>query len=248
MKISIIIPTYNEGKTLDELLFRILQVDLWGMSKEIIIVDDCSDDSTQEILNKYSRFDDFVVLLHYKKKGKGQAIKTGLGMATGDLIIIQDGDLEYDPKDYKKLIFCMNENRVDVVYGSRFRGSKITCKPIYYIANYLLTKLTNLLYGSMLTDMETCYKLFKREVFRGIDLTAKGFDFEPEVTAKVLLKGIRIYEIPISYNARGKQAGKKIRFIDGLIAIWMLLKCKAVGNGKDKDSGSFCDRDNYNLR
>ncbi|MBU4478015.1 MAG: glycosyltransferase family 2 protein [Candidatus Omnitrophica bacterium] len=234
MKLSIIIPVYNEEKTLERLVEKILNMCLEGVKKEIIIVDDKSTDDTRNIIKeKFSSLNAIVSIFHAEQKGKGQAIKTALKICTGDLILIQDGDLEYDPEDYHKLIDCMIKNKAEVVYGSRLKNKKNKFKLIYLLANKFLTWLTNLLYASSLTDMETCYKLFKKDLLKNIVLKAKGFDFEAEVTARLLLKGINIYEVPINYNARGRKSGKKIGLNDGIIAILILLKhrVKKIFNG-----------------
>ena len=230
MKISIIIPVYNESATLVPLLEKIDSVNIPNVVKEIIIVDDGSIDHTKQIIKSKIRAKNLAVFVHDKKRGKGEAIKTGLKACSGDLVLIQDADMEYDPRDYQKMISFFLSKKADVVYGVRFKGGETHCKIIYRIANKFLTRLTNFLYGSSLTDMETCYKLFKREILLDMHLESKGFEFEPEVTAKLLLKNIKIHEVPISYCARDIKSGKKIRFIDGFIAVYVLLKYRFKRN------------------
>ncbi len=226
--LSIIIPVYNEQRTIKQVLDKVRGVKLPGLNKEIIVVNDCSDDDTDKILSleKNIKF-----LRHKKNLGKGAAVRTGLETSTGDLIIIQDADLEYDPKFYTLLLEPVFQNNAQVGYGSRlinyplrFWGKDKTVLPIHLIANKTLTILTNLLYGSNLTDMETGYKLFKREVLQKISLESKRFEFEPEVTAKVLKLKIPIVEIPIKIIPRTYKEGKKIGLIDGFIAMWTLIK------------------------
>jgi len=223
MKLSIIIPVYNEEDTLRELIEGVEKVILNGIQKEIIIVDDKSCDSTKLIIEK-ELGKDIVKVYHSLNEGKGTAIRTALKHVSGDMILIQDGDLEYNPEDYTKLIKPILEDNIDVVYGSRFKNGNTHLNLFYYLANRFLTALTNLCYGSMLTDMETCYKLFRKEVLFSLNLESKGFEFEPEVTAKILRRGYRIQEVPIDYYARSRSRGKKIQFKDGLKAIYVLFK------------------------
>ncbi|MCP4649231.1 MAG: glycosyltransferase family 2 protein [PVC group bacterium] len=226
MKLSIIIPVYNEERTLRELIVKIKEADIGDLEKEIIIIDDSSDDATSQIMEGESGV---ISLYHTANKGKGAAIKTGLEHAKGELVLIQDGDLEYNPGEYKKLIQPIVTNKADVVYGTRFKNKTARFKTIYYLANCLLTFLTNFLYGSYLTDMETCYKLFRKDILLGLKIKASRFEFEPEVTAKLLLSGVRIHEIPISYQARNRAQGKKIKFEDGLKAVYTLMKYRVQG-------------------
>lgn len=218
--LSIIIPVYNEKNTILELLKRVEKINL-PVNKQIIIVDDFSTDGTRELL---SQIKNHKVIFHEKNKGKGSAIRTGLEHASGDFIIIQDADLEYDPQDYNKLLQSAIEEGYEVVYGSRFLDTKHNELLINYYGNKILTFFTNLLYNTQLTDMETCYKLFKTDIIKSLDLKSKRFDFEPEVTAKVLKKGLKIKEVPINYTFRNFNEGKKITYLDGLKALYYLLK------------------------
>lgn len=228
-KLSIIIPVYNEERTIKKLLNKVARVKLPGLiKKEIIVVSDGSTDATGRILSaeKNIKF-----LRHEKNKGKGAAVKTGLKYATGDLIIIQDADLEYNPSDYSKLLKPILEDKAGVVYGSRLInyplklwGKNKTVLPTHLIANKFLTFLTNILYKSRLTDMETGYKLFKREILQNISLKSSGFEFEPEITAKILKSGIPISEVPVKVTPRTYEEGKKIGLIDGFFAVWTLVK------------------------
>ena len=223
-KVSIIIPVFNEKDTLKELLEKVEQANFSGLEKEIIMVDDCSSDGTTGILKELSNT--YKVLFHEKNQGKGAAIRTAVKEATGDFVVIQDADLEYTPDDYDKLLPLLIRNEADVVYGSRFKNSDNSDNFLLKnkLANLFLTMLTNIFYGTQITDMETCYKAFKREFIQGINIKSNRFDFEPEITAKVLKKKAKLVEIPISYNGRGHQEGKKINWKDGIQAIFTIIK------------------------
>ena len=225
MKLSVIMPVYNEERTIQEIVKRVLEVPL---EKELVIVDDCSNDRTSELLKVYVNKAEIKVLRHEKNQGKGAAIRTGIQAATGDMIIIQDADLEYDPAEYPILVKPIVEGRADVVYGSRFLGLHRVFFFYHYLGNKFLTFLTNLLYNTMLTDMETCYKVFRAEVLKGITIKSHRFNFEPEITAKVFKKKLRVYEMPISYYGRDYSEGKKIGLRDVLPAIWAILKYRVV--------------------
>ena len=220
-KISILIPVYNEKDLLLEILKQVEAVD-FGLEKEIILIDDCSTDGTKDLYEKIP----YKVLYHQRNMGKGAALRTGLSAATGDIIIIQDVDLEYNPKDYKPLVHLITTNAADVVYGSRLADTRNSGNflMLSYLANVFLTLLTRILYGVYMTDMETCYKAFRADVIKGISIKSNRFDFEPEITAKVLKKNVRFQEVPISYNARKTEEGKKIGWKDGVQAIFTLLK------------------------
>lgn len=223
-KVSIIIPVYNEKDTFKLLLDKVEQANFAGLKKEIIMVDDCSNDGTTDILKELSN--QYKVLFHEKNQGKGAAIRTAVKEATGDFVVIQDADLEYLPDDYDKLLPLLINNEADVVYGSRFRNEENSKNFILKnkIANKFLTMLTNILYGAEITDMETCYKAFKREFIQNITIKSNRFDFEPEITAKVMKQKARLKEVPISYNGRGHDEGKKINWKDGVHAIITLIK------------------------
>jgi glycosyltransferase involved in cell wall biosynthesis len=214
-------PVYNEKNTIQEILRQVRSVEI---PKEIIMVDDGSTDGTTEILSGMAKDDAVKILYHDRNRGKGAAIRTGLPHATGELIIIQDADLEYDPRDYPALIQPILEGRAQVVYGSRFLGPHKAMLFWHSVANNVLTLITNILYDTTLTDMETCYKLFESEILRGIPINARGFEFEPEITAKVLRRGYRIYEVPISYTGREYDEGKKIKFRDAVTALFSLIR------------------------
>jgi glycosyltransferase involved in cell wall biosynthesis len=224
LKLSILIPIYNERATILEIIQRVQAV---PFEKEIIAVDDGSIDGTRELLPQIER-QGVVVLYHDRNRGKGAAIVTALARATGDIVVIQDADLEYDPRDYKQLVEPIVEGRAKVVYGSRFLGPRMAMFFWHMVANKMLTLMTNILYDAILSDMETGYKAFRADIIKGMRLRSHRFDFEPEVTAKVLKRGIRIFEVPISYYGREYSEGKKIGMKDGFIAIWTLLKYRFV--------------------
>jgi glycosyltransferase involved in cell wall biosynthesis len=227
MNLSVIIPVYNEIQTIDEILRRVEAVNL---ADEIIIVDDGSIDGTRERLQEIAALHPHMkVILHERNSGKGAAVRTGIQAATKDLLIIQDADLEYDPRDYPSLIKPIDEGIADVVYGSRFLGAPRRSTMFWHmVANKLLTFMTNLLYNSILSDMETGYKLFKRDILMDIPLHSERFNFEPEITAKLLKRRFRIFEVPITFNPREYSEGKKIGLKDAFEAVWTLIKYRFV--------------------
>lgn len=224
MKLSIIIPVYNEKATMAQIIKRVEDAPIDNIEKEIIIVDDCSSDGTGEELKKFeSRHH---VIYRQKNGGKGAALREGFSVANGDVVLIQDADLEYDPNDYSLLLKPILENKADVVYGSRFVGHH-PHRTLYfwnYLGNKFLTTLSNVFTNLNLTDMEVGYKVFKKEVLRSINLKENGFGFEPEITAKIAKKNFRIYEVGISYSGRTYEEGKKIKFKDALRAVWCVLR------------------------
>lgn len=225
-KITILIPVFNEVNTLSEILKKVEEADFCGLEKEIILIDDYSTDGTRDLYKNYN----YKVLYHEYNQGKGAALRTGFKEATGDIIVIQDADLEYDPKDYKPLIELITDGKADVCYGSRLSGGKPSRSFMFHhlLGNKFLSLLTNILYGSTLTDMETCYKAFRKDFIKDIEIKSNRFDFEPEITAKVLKKGARLYEVPISYFGREFAEGKKITWRDGIHAIIALVKYRFV--------------------
>ncbi|MDD4910427.1 MAG: glycosyltransferase family 2 protein [Candidatus Omnitrophica bacterium] len=233
MKISVVIPVYNEVNTISEVIRRVRDV---GIEKEIIVVDDCSADGTKELLQGFKE-DGIKVFFHDKNRGKGAALSTGFKHATGDALIIQDADLEYDPREYPRLLRPILEEGADVVYGSRFlnKNSLLSCRRLFHFThlfgNKFLNFLVNLLFGTKITDMETCYKLIKRDALKKINLTAQGFEMEPEITVKLIKKGFRIHEVPISYRPRGYREGKKISWRDGFMAVFVILKHRLEREG-----------------
>lgn len=229
MKLSIIIPCYNEKKTIAEILRRVNKTNLGQITTEVFVVDDGSTDGSFQILKELSGKLKIRVLRHKKNLGKGQAIKTALNFVSGDYIIIQDADLEYDPQDYKKLLECALKNNAKVIYGSRrFNPGNKYSSLSFYLGGIFLTWVASVLYGIRITDESTGYKLFKAETLRGIKLNCKRFEFCPEITAKIAKRGIKIYEVPISYNSRSTKEGKKIKWRDGFKAVWVLVKYRFV--------------------
>ena len=222
MNLSVIIPVYNEVKNIEEIIKR---VQARKLATEIIIVDDGSQDGTRDILKKLDGKKKVRVVLHEKNQGKGAAVVTGMKTATGDILLIQDADLEYDPRDYPALLQPIKEGIADVVYGSRFLGGAHRVTMFWHqVANQLLTFMTNILYDSILTDMETGYKVFRREVIEGMTIRSKRFNFEPEFTAKILKRKRRIFEVPITFNPRDYADGKKIKLKDAFEAVFALLR------------------------
>lgn len=233
MKLSIIIPVFNEEKTIVKVINKVNEVNISGFDKEIIVVDDGSTDTTErEIKSQELKIKNLNIFRHAKNLGKGAAVRTGIKNATGDYIIIQDADLEYDPKDISRLTRLIGNGELRVVFGTRLnrfpnlsRDEKRPLFLLHYFGNRFLSLFTSILYGQWITDMETCYKLFPKKAVEDINLKSKGFDFEPEITAKILKKGIRIIEVPIKTSPRGYNEGKKLNTIkDGTIALWTLLK------------------------
>jgi glycosyltransferase involved in cell wall biosynthesis len=230
VKLSIVIPVYNEANTVDQLLGMVLQVNT-GLATELIVVDDCSSDGTRAVLEKAKeKYPNMTLLLHEKNQGKGAALRTGFAAATGDIVLVQDADLEYDPKEYPHLLQPILDGHADVVFGSRFLGGGAHRVVFFwhYVGNQVLTMLSNMMTNLNLTDMEVCYKVFKKEVLKGIVIRENRFGFEVEITAKVARKKCRIYEVPISYYGRDYAEGKKITWKDGFRALWCIVKYRLV--------------------
>ena len=226
MKLSVIIPVYNEKESIQEIVRR---VQATSMADEVVLVDDGSMDGTRDILAGMDGSGNVRVILHEKNQGKGGAVRTGMNAARGEIMLIQDADLEYDPRDYPALLKPIDEGIADVVYGSRFLGGPRRATMFWHmVANQLLTFMTNILYDTILTDMETGYKVFRRKVVEDMPIHARRFDFEPEFTAKVLKRHYHIYEVPISFNPRDYSEGKKIKLKDAFEAVWTLLKYRFV--------------------
>ena len=236
MRLSIIIPVFNERETIAQILDQVRKVKLTvetnagaiSLEKEIIVVDDGSTDDTQAVLADEAQAGDLVLLRHPRNRGKGAGVRTGIERSTGDIVMIQDADLEYDPRDYPALLRPILEHRVKVVYGSRFLGPRKAMLFWHMLGNKLLTLVTNLLYNAILSDMETCYKVLDGELARSLNLKSEGWGIDPEITAKVLKRGHRIFEVPISYYGREYHEGKKISWRDGITVLWMLLKYRVV--------------------
>ena len=226
MKLSVIIPVYNEVESIKTIVKRVQDTKL---VHEIILVDDGSKDGTRDILKTLEGKKGLNVILHEKNQGKGAAVRTGMAAAKGDILLIQDADLEYDPRDYPELLKPIEEGLADVVYGSRFLGRAHRVTMFWHmVANKSLTLMTNLLYDTILTDMETGYKVFRKEVIQGMVIRANSFNFEPEFTAKILKRKYRIYEVPITFNPRDYSQGKKIKLHDAFEAVWALIKYRFV--------------------
>ena len=223
-RLSIIIPVFNERATIRTVLERVAAVDL---DTEVVVVDDGSTDGTREVLAELDG-NGPIIVLHDTNRGKGAALRTGIRHITGDYVVFQDADLEYDPADYHKLLAVAQERQADVVYGSRLANTRPTMALRHWLGNRLLTGFTNLLFRSALTDMETCYKLLRRSVLADIDIVSNSYNVEPEITAKLLRRGFVIHEVPISYAARSLAEGKKIRLVDFVSAVWTLARYRVL--------------------
>ena len=219
--LSVVMPCYNERETIEEIIRRVLAVPI---RTELIVVDDGSKDGTREILTRLQEELKFKLVFQPANAGKGSALRRGFEDVTGNLVVIQDADLEYSPEEFPELIELICDGRADVVFGSRFLGRHRVFMFSHYLGNRLVTLMTNVLYNTMLTDMETCYKVMRREVLNGLNLESNGFGIEPEITAKIFKRGYRVYEVPISYDGRTYEEGKKISWRDGVVALWVLLK------------------------
>jgi glycosyltransferase involved in cell wall biosynthesis len=219
--LSVVMPVFNERGTIEEIVHRVLAI---KMRIELIVVDDVSTDGTLEILDRLQKELGFILLRQPRNGGKGSALRRGFAAVTGDLVIIQDADLEYSPEEYPQLTELICSGRADVVFGSRFLGRHRVFLLTHYMGNRLLTFIANVLYNTMLSDMETCYKVMRTDVLRSMELKSNGFGIEPEITAKVFKRRYRVYEVPISYDGRGYDEGKKITWRDGIVALWVLLK------------------------
>ena len=219
--LSVVMPVFNEASTVEDIIRRVVAVPI---RTQLIVVDDGSTDGTRDVLARLQRELGFTLLLQARNRGKGAALRAGFEAVTGDLVAIQDADLEYSPEEFPALIELICDGRADVVYGSRFIGRHRVFLFTHYLGNRALTLLTNVLYNTMLTDMETCYKVMRTDVLRSMTLRSNGFGIEPEMTAKIFKRGYRVYEIPITYDGRGYDEGKKIGWRDGVVALWVLLR------------------------
>jgi len=219
--LSVVMPVFNERETIEEIIPRVLAV---PVRVELIVVDDGSTDGTRDLLTGLQKQHNFKLIFQPKNGGKGAALRRGFQEVSGDLVVIQDADLEYSPEEFPDLIDVICKGRADVVYGSRFLGRHRVFLFTHYLGNRLLTSITNVLYNTMLSDMETCYKVMRTDVLRSFTLEQNGFGIEPELTAKIFKRHYRVYEVPISYDGRGYEEGKKITWRDGVVALWVLLK------------------------
>jgi len=219
--LSVVMPVYNELETIDEIVPRVLAI---PMRVELVVVEDCSTDGTRARLGELQKQYGFTLLLQPHNQGKGAALRRGFSAVTGDIVAIQDADLEYSPEELPTLAELIIDGRADVVYGSRFLGRHRVFLFTHYLGNRVLTLITNVLYNTMLSDMETCYKVMRREVLDGLDLRSNGFGIEPEITAKIFKRSYRVYEVPITYDGRGYDEGKKITWKDGVVALWVLIR------------------------
>jgi glycosyltransferase involved in cell wall biosynthesis len=219
--LSVVIPVFNESETIEEIIRRVVAV---PVRTQLIVVDDASTDGTRDILTRLQQKLGFTLLLQPTNQGKGAALRRGFEAVRGDLVAIQDADLEYSPEEFPMLIELICQGRADVVYGSRFLGRHRVFMFSHYVGNRALTFVTNILYNTMLSDMETCYKVMRTEVLRSMTLRSNGFGIEPELTAKIFKRKYRVYEVPITYNGRGHDAGKKIGWRDGVVALWVLFR------------------------
>jgi glycosyltransferase involved in cell wall biosynthesis len=223
--LSVVMPAYNERDTIEEIIRRVLAVPL---RIELIVVDDASTDGTRDILQALAPVLAFRLLLQPGNRGKGAALRRGFAEVSGDIVVIQDADLEYSPEEYPQLIELISDGRADVVYGSRFIGRHRVFLFTHYVGNRVLTMLTNVLYNTILSDMETCFKAMRVDVVRSMTLRSDRFGIEPELTAKIFKRGYRVYEVPITYDGRGYDEGKKITWRDGVVAVWTLLKYRFI--------------------
>jgi glycosyltransferase involved in cell wall biosynthesis len=239
-KLSVVIPVYNEEDTIREIVRRVAAVDV-GLKKELVLVDDCSTDNSGAILKALqSEHPDWKILFHDRNRGKGAALRTGFAAAAGDVVLVQDADLEYDPREYPALLGPIVDGHADVVFGSRFLGGGPHRVVFFwhYVGNRLLTTLSNMMTGINLTDMEVCYKAFRREVIKAIEIREDRFGFEPEITAKVARGGWRVYEVPVSYYGRSYAEGKKITWRDGAWALWCIVKYRFCGKPRQAASAA----------